>query len=173
MKRPLTLLDERRAANPALDKSVQGFLEAAARMRSEAEEQARKSNYEGAIKTLEDSTRELVRAIEGVHDDTAPDGVSADVVLDRTPFYAEGGGQDLGMVTANPGRVGQVIQGVEVLGLDRDLNRIIGDLKARGSAPERSTTSAPASISAPTKYGPMLRAWILSSTRWWSFSICM
>jgi hypothetical protein len=59
------LLDERRASNPALDKSVQGFLDAAARLRTDAEEQARKANYDGAIKTLEDSTRELVRAIRG------------------------------------------------------------------------------------------------------------
>jgi len=59
------LLDERRAGNPALDKSVQGFLDAAARLRTDAEEQARKANYDGAIKTLEDSTRELVRAIRG------------------------------------------------------------------------------------------------------------
>ena len=43
----------------------------------------------------------------------------------------------LGMITANPNRVGQVIQGVEVLGRDADLGRIIGSLKARGQAPER------------------------------------
>jgi O-antigen biosynthesis protein WbqV len=43
----------------------------------------------------------------------------------------------LGMVTARPARVGQVIQGVEVLGLDRDLGAIIADLKRRGTAPER------------------------------------
>jgi len=59
------LLDDRRASNPALDKSVQGFLDSAARLRSEAEEQARKGGFEAAIKTLEDSTRELVRAIRG------------------------------------------------------------------------------------------------------------
>lgn len=43
----------------------------------------------------------------------------------------------LGMVTANAARVGQVIQGVEVLGRDRDLSAIIAKLKARGTAPER------------------------------------
>lgn len=59
------LLDERRASNPALDKSVQGFLDTSARLRSTAEEQARAGSYDAAVKTLEDSTRELVRAIRG------------------------------------------------------------------------------------------------------------
>lgn len=59
------LLDERRASNPALDRSVQAFLAAAAKLREEAEEQAKKGGFEAAIKTLEDSTRELVRAIRG------------------------------------------------------------------------------------------------------------
>lgn len=59
------LLEERRASNPALDRSVQGFLDAAAKLRGDAEEQAKKGSYEAAIKTLEDSTRELVRAIRG------------------------------------------------------------------------------------------------------------
>lgn len=59
------LLDERRASNPALDRSVQGFLDAAAKLRGDAEAQAKKGSYEAAIKTLEESTRELVRAIRG------------------------------------------------------------------------------------------------------------
>ena len=36
-----------------------------AKLRGDAEEQAKKGSYEAAIKTLEDSTRELVRAIRG------------------------------------------------------------------------------------------------------------
>ncbi len=59
------LLDERRASNPALDRSVQGFLDTAGKLRGDAEEQAKRGSYEAAIKTLEDSTRELVRAIRG------------------------------------------------------------------------------------------------------------
>jgi uncharacterized protein YfiM (DUF2279 family) len=59
------LLEERRASNPALDRSVQNFLDGAARLRSEAEQQAQKGSFDAAIKTLEDSTRELVRAIRG------------------------------------------------------------------------------------------------------------
>jgi FlaA1/EpsC-like NDP-sugar epimerase len=43
----------------------------------------------------------------------------------------------LGMVTANPARLGQVIQGVDVLGRDQDLAKIIDGLKNRGLAPER------------------------------------
>lgn len=59
------LLEERRASNPALDRSVQGFLDAAARLREEAESQAKGGSHDAAIKTLENSTRELVRAIRG------------------------------------------------------------------------------------------------------------
>jgi FlaA1/EpsC-like NDP-sugar epimerase len=43
----------------------------------------------------------------------------------------------LGLVTANPTRVGQLIQGVEVLGLDRDLGTIIAKLGRRGLKPEK------------------------------------
>ena len=43
----------------------------------------------------------------------------------------------LGIITANPTRVGQLIQGVEVLGLDRDLSTIITKLGRRGLKPEK------------------------------------
>ncbi|MCB2106480.1 MAG: polysaccharide biosynthesis protein [Rhodobacteraceae bacterium] len=43
----------------------------------------------------------------------------------------------LGMVTARASRVGQVIQGIEVLGRDTDLTRIVGELESRGAKPER------------------------------------
>ncbi|MBL8643645.1 MAG: polysaccharide biosynthesis protein [Rhodospirillaceae bacterium] len=43
----------------------------------------------------------------------------------------------LGMVTAVPGRVGQLIQGVEVLGRDADLSTIIVKLARRGLKPEK------------------------------------
>jgi O-antigen biosynthesis protein WbqV len=43
----------------------------------------------------------------------------------------------LGMVTANPTRVGQLIQGVEVLGRDEDLSTIIVKLARRGLKPEK------------------------------------
>ncbi|MBL8630456.1 MAG: polysaccharide biosynthesis protein [Rhodospirillaceae bacterium] len=43
----------------------------------------------------------------------------------------------LGMVTADPKRIGQLIQGIEVLGLDRDLSTIIVKLARRGLKPER------------------------------------
>lgn len=43
----------------------------------------------------------------------------------------------LGFVTANPSRVGQLIQGVEVLGLDKDLSTIISKLGRRGMKPEK------------------------------------
>jgi O-antigen biosynthesis protein WbqV len=49
----------------------------------------------------------------------------------------------LGMVTANPARVGQVIQGVEVLGRDADLPRIVKDLARTGSKPERLVVVRP------------------------------
>lgn len=59
------LLEERRAGNPALDRSVQGFLDQASRLRAEGETQAQGGNYEAAVATLEESTKQLVRAIRG------------------------------------------------------------------------------------------------------------
>ncbi|MDX2143631.1 MAG: nucleoside-diphosphate sugar epimerase/dehydratase [Rhodospirillaceae bacterium] len=43
----------------------------------------------------------------------------------------------LGMVTANPTRLGQLIQGVEVLGMDKDLSTLISKLGRRGLKPEK------------------------------------
>jgi len=43
----------------------------------------------------------------------------------------------VGMVTARGDRVGQVIQGVEVLGRNEDLVRIVADLDAKGTKPEK------------------------------------
>lgn len=59
------LLDEKRASNPALEGMVQKYLEQAAILRAGAEGMAAKKDYEAAIKGLEDSTKELVRAIRG------------------------------------------------------------------------------------------------------------
>jgi hypothetical protein len=44
---------------------VEQFLASAARLRAQAEEQASRNDHEAAVKTLEDSTRELVKAIRG------------------------------------------------------------------------------------------------------------
>lgn len=57
------LLEEKRASNPNLEGMVQKYLEQAASLRSAAEKQASQKDFESAIKTLEDSTKELVRAI--------------------------------------------------------------------------------------------------------------
>lgn len=59
------LLDEKRASNAGLESMVQKYLEQAATLRSSAEGMAQKKNFEAAIKLLEDSTKELVRAIRG------------------------------------------------------------------------------------------------------------
>lgn len=59
------LLDEKRVSHPALDATVQKFLAPAARLRAEADALAARKDYAGAIKLLEDATRELVRAIRG------------------------------------------------------------------------------------------------------------
>jgi len=56
------LIEEKLAAS-GMSSLTQKLLDQAAQMRSEAEEQARKGDYEAGIKMLEDSTRELVRAI--------------------------------------------------------------------------------------------------------------
>lgn len=57
------LLDERRAGNPGLESLVQKHMEQAAALRVNAEAMASRKDFESGIKLLEDSTRELVRAI--------------------------------------------------------------------------------------------------------------
>lgn len=59
------LLNERRASNPGLESMVQKHLELAAALRLNAEAMAVKKDFEAGIKLLEDSTKELVRAIRG------------------------------------------------------------------------------------------------------------
>jgi tetratricopeptide (TPR) repeat protein len=57
------LLADRKDAAGAMPASMQGFTDKAAALRVEAEAQAKRGDHVGAIKLLEDSTRELVRAI--------------------------------------------------------------------------------------------------------------
>ncbi len=59
------LLEEKRANNPNLEGMVQKYLEQAAVLRASAEGLASRKDFDGAIKVLEDSTKELVRAIRG------------------------------------------------------------------------------------------------------------
>ncbi|MBT4738885.1 MAG: polysaccharide biosynthesis protein [Rhodospirillaceae bacterium] len=49
----------------------------------------------------------------------------------------------VGLVTATPGRVGQLMNGVEVLGLERDVKSIITSLAARNLAPQRLILTRP------------------------------
>jgi hypothetical protein len=57
------LLKEKRASNTSLDDKVKESLEKAASLRNEADGAATKKEFEAAIKLLETSTKELVRAI--------------------------------------------------------------------------------------------------------------
>jgi len=57
------LLSDRKDAAGAMPPNMQPFVDKAAVLRTEAEAQARRGDHGGAIKVLEDSTRELVRAI--------------------------------------------------------------------------------------------------------------
>ena len=59
------LLDERRAGNAGLESLVQKHMEQAAALRANAEAMAARKDFESGIKLLEDSTKELVRAIRG------------------------------------------------------------------------------------------------------------
>lgn len=59
------LLDEKRVNNPGLETMVQKYLDQAAALRTNAEAVAAKKDFESAVKLLEDSTKELVRAIRG------------------------------------------------------------------------------------------------------------
>lgn len=58
------LLADRRA-NPNIENMVRNFMEKAARLREQADGAARQGDFPAAIKLLEDSTGELVRAIRG------------------------------------------------------------------------------------------------------------
>lgn len=58
-----TLLKDKRASNPGLERLVSNNLEAAARLRKEAEAMAAKGDFAPAIKLQENSTQELLRAI--------------------------------------------------------------------------------------------------------------
>jgi hypothetical protein len=57
------LVEEKRAGNPMLDQQVQGFVAKAKELRSAAESAAAKRDHAQAVKLLEESTVELVRAI--------------------------------------------------------------------------------------------------------------
>ncbi|MCG2577166.1 hypothetical protein LZ012_09165 [Dechloromonas sp. XY25] len=57
------LVEEKRAGNPMLDQQVQGFVARAKELRSSAEAAAAKRDHAQAVKLLEESTVELVRAI--------------------------------------------------------------------------------------------------------------
>jgi hypothetical protein len=59
------LLDEKRASNASLESMVKVYLDRAANLRDQADVLAGKKEFEAAIKFLESSTRELVRAIRG------------------------------------------------------------------------------------------------------------
>jgi hypothetical protein len=59
------LLDEKRASNANLEGMVKNYLEKAAALREEADALAGKKEFQAAIKLLESSTKELVRAIRG------------------------------------------------------------------------------------------------------------
>ena len=57
------LVEEKRAANPALDQQVSGFVAKALGLRNKAESAAGQKDHAEAVKLLEESTAELVRAI--------------------------------------------------------------------------------------------------------------
>lgn len=57
------LVDEKRATNPQLDQQVQTFLNKASELRSAADAAAARKDFAQAVKLLEESTAELVRAI--------------------------------------------------------------------------------------------------------------
>jgi len=57
------LVEEKRATNPMLDQQVMGFIGKARELRQAAETSAAKKDHQQAIKYLEESTAELVKAI--------------------------------------------------------------------------------------------------------------
>ncbi|MEN8760898.1 MAG: hypothetical protein ABF290_00590 [Thiogranum sp.] len=59
------LLKEKVSGSSSIDGMVGKFMDMASSLRKQAETQASKGDYEAAIQTLEDSTKEIVRAIRG------------------------------------------------------------------------------------------------------------
>lgn len=59
------LLNEKRASNAGLASMVQKYIDKAAALRVDAEAMATKKDFEAGIQLLEESTKELVRAIRG------------------------------------------------------------------------------------------------------------
>lgn len=57
------LLEEKRASNPNLETMVQKYVDQSAAIRVTAEGLAAKKDFDGAVKTMEEATKELVRAI--------------------------------------------------------------------------------------------------------------
>jgi len=57
------LLADRKDASGAMPAGMQAFTDKAAALRADAEAQAKRGDHAAGIKLLEDSTRELVRAI--------------------------------------------------------------------------------------------------------------
>lgn len=57
------LLDEKRSTNSGLDGMVKNYLDKSESLRLSAQSLAEKKDFEGAVQMLEDSTKELVRAI--------------------------------------------------------------------------------------------------------------
>ena len=59
----IKILSKDKNASGGVDKMVQNFMDKAVHLRHEAEKQASSGDYEAAIKTLEESTKNLVRAL--------------------------------------------------------------------------------------------------------------
>jgi tetratricopeptide (TPR) repeat protein len=59
----IKILAKENKQGKGMDKMVQGFMDKAAELRGEAEEHAASGEYEAAIRTLEESTKNLVRAL--------------------------------------------------------------------------------------------------------------
>ena len=59
------LLKEKVSGSSSIDGMVGKYMDMASSLRKQAETQASKGDYEAAIQTLEDSTKEIVRAIRG------------------------------------------------------------------------------------------------------------
>ena len=61
----LKVLAEEKRTNASIDAMVRGYLEKAGQLRGEAESSAARGDFEAAVKMMEQSTTELVRAIRG------------------------------------------------------------------------------------------------------------
>ncbi|MGI6615891.1 MAG: alanine--tRNA ligase [Dethiobacteria bacterium] len=149
----------------AFERSLEQQRQRARAARSRAEDGAKSSGYElaGTLETvftgydrLEERSQIRLLLVDGEPREKAVQGESVEIVLDRTPFYAEAGGQvgDSGLITGAGGEAaisrtiftpaGQIVHQGKVeqgsLAQDEDVTARVEELRRRGICRSHTAT---------------------------------